>query len=369
MGKTIANVLKGVAILEIKEPDSHRAEWSTEKVQTGSYSAKLSKPATGNYGSTHIEITPLPAAAEKDLGDLMGADSSGNEWGWSHWRSGVAAYWEQMELRFEDQVGEGWIDITIQRDVMATGGENWVEVEQAHGDVQAMFGGWHASCGPFSRWTLTALTSLNTEIEAVMETAGTPTDTVQNQADWVLTRCRIELWETVWERYVYIDDIQLGGVNHTLEPGGATPGMLLSSDFTEVGYTEDGVTITYTADTVDIEVEEETFPIDSVISKESCEVTCNMAESSLFNMDKAMAGALFSGNILKLGAGTQKKMVLGIRGTNPAGFPRSIMIPSCVATGAVGMSYRRAEKVVIPVTFRALKTTGHPAVTIVDSAA
>ena len=129
------------------------------------------------------------------------------------------------------------------------------------------------------------------------------------------------------------------------------------------------MTVTYTADGADIEVEEETFPIDNVITKETAEVTCNMAESSLFNIDKAMAGSLLSGSILKLGAGTNKKLTIQIRGTNPAGFIRAIQIPSCVATGAVGMPYKKGEKTVVPVTFRALKTSGHPAVTIVDNAA
>ena len=138
--------------------------------------------------------------------------------------------------------------------------------------------------------------------------------------------------------------------------------------FTEVGYTEDGVTVTYTVDTNDIEVDEETFPIDNVITKETAEVTCNMAESSLFNMDKAMGGSLLSGSILKLGAGTQKKLTLQIRGTNPAGFTRAIQMPSCIATGAVGMAYTKGAKTIVPVTFRALKTANNPAVTIVDNA-
>ncbi len=368
MGKTIANVLTGVATLEVKEPHGHRAEWSDIDPVTGNHSVKLSKPGVeGGYASTHIEITPLLAAAAKDIGDLKAA--AGTEWGWSHRRSAVAAYWEQMELRFEDPVGNGWVDITLQVDVMETGGDEWVDETIAHATVCAMFGGWHESCGSFSRWSLTALTSIDTEIEAVMETAGTPGDSVQNQADWELTRCRIELWETVWGRHVYIDNIRLGDVLHTLEPGGSTPGMRLSSDFTEIGYTEDGVSMEYTVDEEDIEVDEETFPIDRVITKEGLAITCNMAESSLYNIDKAMAGSLLSGSILKLGAGANKKITLQVRGLNPAGFIRAIQIPSCTATGAVGMSYKKDTKTIVPVTFQALKTTNHPACTIVDNAA
>ena len=53
---------------------------------------------------------------------------------------------------------------------------------------------------------------------------------------------------------------------------------------TEVGYTEDGVIIEYSVDTADVDTEEETFPINRVITKETIAVTCNCAESSLLNI-------------------------------------------------------------------------------------
>ena len=365
MAKTITNVLTGVATLEVKEPHGHRAEWSDEQAETGSYSVKLSKPEVeGGYGSTHIQFTPLAAAAALKVSDFAGA--SGTDWAWKHFRSAIAAYWEQMELRFEDPNTNAWVDITVQVDVMETGGAEWVQKALAHGTDKCMFGGWSEQAGSFSNWSLAAITNVSSAIETAENAAG---GIIANAADWVLTRIRMELWETVWERYVYIDDVILGGVTHTLEPGNATPGVRLSSVFTEVGYTEDGVSVAYTAESVDIEVEEETFPIDNVLTKEAYEVTCNMAESSLFNMDKAMAGSLLSGSILKLGAGTNKKLTIQIRGLNPAGFIRAIQLPSCVAVGSVGMAYTKDGKTVVPVTFRALKTTGHPAVTIVDNAA
>ena len=69
------------------------------------------------------------------------------------------------------------------------------------------------------------------------------------------------------------------------------------------------------------------------------------------------------------GAGTIKKLNLEIRGTNPAGLDRVILIPSCSAIGSVGMAYTKNAKTVVPVTFRALKTPNAAAVTIVDNAA
>jgi len=147
-----------------------------------------------------------------------------------------------------------------------------------------------------------------------------------------------------------------------------TPGTASASVTTEFGYTEDGVVLEYSADIADIDVEEETFSIDRVITKESVAITCNMAESSLYNINKAMAGSVLSGNILTLGDGVNKTMNLKIEGTDPDGFLLAIQIPKATARGAVGMSYRKGTKTIVPVTFAALKSDS-PAMTLVYNAA
>jgi len=124
----------------------------------------------------------------------------------------------------------------------------------------------------------------------------------------------------------------------------------------------------YTADTADIEVEEETFPINRVITKETVAFTCNMAESSLANIGNAMAGAAVSANILSFGAGVNKTMNLRLVGKNPAGLIREVLLPKVTATGVVGMSYKKGEKTIVPVTFQALKPADGFACTIVDNA-
>ena len=129
------------------------------------------------------------------------------------------------------------------------------------------------------------------------------------------------------------------------------------------------MTFTYTADEADIEVEEETVPIDRVITKETIEVTCNMAQSSLYNLNKAIAGSVLSGNILTIGAGVNKKMNIRIEGIDPDGYFLTIILPKVTATGAVGTTYRRNEKNIVPVTFQALKPEGQDACQIVYNAA
>ena len=73
--------------------------------------------------------------------------------------------------------------------------------------------------------------------------------------------------------------------------------------------------------------------------------------------------------VIELGGGVNKELNLTIEALTPSGFKRTIYIPRAVATGAVGMPYRKSEKTVVPVTFQALKSQTEPAVTIVDCAA
>ena len=368
---TITNVLTGVAVLEVKNPDTMRAEWSQEYVYPGAtYSVKLSKAATGDYGSTHVQITPSGAAAALTCAEWTALAA---RWGWDYRRSVTAgvAWWIGMECRFSDPDSNSWIDITSTASVIAGTGI-WASMTCGAGEVTtAYYGGWSELDGSFSNFTPQAWAGLVAACAAGGAGVGCPLqNAVTALTTWVLTRVRLELWETATERQVFVQNIYLEGVAYNLEPGDTgTAGIRLSSMFTEVGYTEDGVNVTYTADTADIEVEEETFPIDRVLTKETAEVTCNMAESSIFNLDKAMGGSLLSGSILKLGGGVLKKLTLQVRATDPASFIRAIQMPSCTATGAVGMAYRKGEKTVVPVTFQALKTAGHPAVTIVDNAA
>ena len=366
MAKTIANVLVGVATLEVGTPVGNRAEWSDVQHQTGSHSVKLSK-LEGDYGSTSVQLNATGNALAQTLTDFQAQALS---WGWSHFRQAVNAYWEQMELHFVDPANvDNWVDVTVQKDVMALGSATWQAMDLANTDM-CFFGGWNILDGSFANWAPGVISGVVARCDAVAPLQAA----VASLGTWTLTRVKIELWETVppmtGGHYVYIDDIVVDGVTYTLEPGTlASAAIILGAPFTEVGYTNDGVTMAYNADTADIDVEEETFSINRVITKESVEITCNMAESSLYNIDKAMAGSLLSGSILKLGAGTNKQITLQVRGLNPAGFIRAILIPACTSSGSVGMSYKKGEKTVVPVTFKALKTTGHPAVTIVDNAA
>jgi len=145
-----------------------------------------------------------------------------------------------------------------------------------------------------------------------------------------------------------------------------TPGTASGSVSTELGYTEDGVTIEYNPTVADIEVEEQTFPISRVITKEEIKVTCNCAENLAANLLTALAGGL--GAPIVLGGGIIQNFALKIYGTSPGGLHRTIYIPYAHTVDTVSMSYKKGEKTIIPVTFSAYRgLTGTDVCTITDA--
>ena len=370
--KTISKVLVGVATLAVHN-EHDLAEWTKDFAHAGLYSAHLVKDALSTDRSTHVQFNPTLAALlfSQFQSDILATDLTYHFW---ERTDGSLAYWAQWEFRFEEVGGNGWVEVTCAPHQAVAFGELAFEKYVLDGGTCLTgYGGVTPNGTSFFRWPVTgfldaALGAVGASPSVMAEVESAEVGAGAGVADWVLVRSRLELWETGSARECWIDEVTIKGQLYPIEPGGASPGLLLSSPNVEIGYTEDGVTITYTADESDIEVEEETFPIGRVITKETAEITCNMAEASLFNIDKAMAGSVLSGNVLVLGGGVNKILNLTLEGLNPAGFKRIIYIPKATATGAVGMSYRKGEKTVVPVTFQALKGD-EPAVTIVDNPA
>lgn len=148
-----------------------------------------------------------------------------------------------------------------------------------------------------------------------------------------------------------------------------TPGTAVGSVTTEFGYTEDGVTLEYTPTVQDIEVEEETFPVKRVLTKEEFTVIVNLAEDLLANIENAMAGALTGGaGIVDLGAGAIRDMALKFVGIAPSGLTRTVYIPYAHPVGPVGMAYKKGVKTLVPCQFKAyLGVSGGDVVTITDA--
>lgn len=352
MVKRIANVLTGVATLSVREPNDAVAEFSTVQQYAGSYSARLFKGGSGNDGSTHLQF------------NVAGVGSTMTAWtaaittnSFRHHASAVTGNFAQFEFRFEDPDSDAWVEITAVALQTYAGLNAWVLTTLAD-NTPSGYGGVDEAGLSIFNW---ALADLNLQ-QGVIEGVTTGGDC----SNWILERIRLELWEATPERTQYIDSVEVMGTTYTIEPGGTAPAMSFSSPYTEVGYTDDGVTFTYTAETSDIEVEEETIPIDRRLTKETIEVTCNMAESSLANLALAMGGSVKAGNIVNIGGGTLKTLNLKIEGLTPDGKLRYILMPKATMTGAMATSYKKGEKNMVPVTFQALlDATG--AIQVVDN--
>ncbi len=147
-----------------------------------------------------------------------------------------------------------------------------------------------------------------------------------------------------------------------------TAGTAVGSITTEIGYTEDGVRMEYNPTIADVDVEEDTFPIERVITKEEISVIVNIAEASLANLEHAIAGGSLAGAVVTIGGGTMQEIAARIVGEAPAGGTRTIYLPYVNPTGMVGMPFRRGEKTVVPITLKPFRNAdGATICTITDS--
>lgn len=363
----VDKVLVGVATLAIRQPNDALAERSTEKVYgTYSHSVKLSKVAGGNDGSTHLQIIPPTGITMQAWEDGIEDDSKEYSFRYLNGPVDLRANFVQMEFRFEDPNSQAWCEITYveQQNHLATGA--WDQVLVEHEGNFCGVGGRAEDDSSFFGWSTPGLIPVGAIVAAINDAE---TFSVEDCADWILTRVRVELWEGGTTRYSYIGEVVINSITYTIIPGGDAPALSLSSPYTDAGYTEDGVTFNYTPTVTDIKVHEETYPVAAALSEESTEIVCNMAEASLANINNAIAGAVLSGSILTIGAGVLKVMSIKLTGITPGGFIRSYEFPKVVAVGSVGMSFKKDDKTVVPVTFRALKPAVGPVGTFVDNAA
>ena len=165
-----------------------------------------------------------------------------------------------------------------------------------------------------------------------------------------------------------IANVLVGIVTVSINP---TAGSAIGAGgWVDLGYTVDGVQFRYTAQTENIRVLAETFPVKRIIRDEDIDVICNLAEASLLNINYALAGGVLATDTITLDAGAVKELALKLVGTGTNGSKpnRTIYVPYCSAVGAVRQPYRKAAITVTPVTFRALKSSGVDVCTIEDTA-
>lgn len=137
-----------------------------------------------------------------------------------------------------------------------------------------------------------------------------------------------------------------------------------------IGYSEDGSDFTYTPTVTGIPVAEEDFPVKDIIEAREITVAANLAEATLDNLARAMAGADSSTPTrIDLDDGEITYVSLLIQGNAPGdnSGTRWIFIPRAIATGAVGLPFKKTSKTMVPVSFSARKPTAGKVCSIWDT--
>ena len=139
----------------------------------------------------------------------------------------------------------------------------------------------------------------------------------------------------------------------------AAPGV----NYQGVGFTETGLDLEVSRDIEDIKVEEQLTPVDIVVTGAQVMVKFTMAEDLIENRKIAYGGGTLSTTAAGVGQIGKKTLVLSetlekhallFDCDNVYGFTTRVHIPSVASVGSVGTPFKRAEKRVYPVEFRAL---------------
>jgi hypothetical protein len=156
------------------------------------------------------------------------------------------------------------------------------------------------------------------------------------------------------------------GIMYLAPAGTAVPSIaslpITWTGFDSPGYTDDGVEFVYSPTFKDITVDEEMSPVDKLLTAEKLEVNVKLAETTLKNLQKAIAGSsLVEGvgiSTLYLGsASSTQEWILGFVGPAPlanGNASRVILLWRVKATAAVTFKYQRKDKVIYTVKFEAL---------------
>lgn len=141
----------------------------------------------------------------------------------------------------------------------------------------------------------------------------------------------------------------------------------LAANWSYVGATDQGVTLTFNPSMSNLQIEEQVTPIASLVSTATYQVTLSMAEETINNVNLAYGnGGTQTLTAANVGTNQPAKTVLtlssnfktlacAILGANANGYPRVFYIPKVNSAGQVQTAFRRAaDKRMYPVTLNAL---------------
>jgi hypothetical protein len=138
----------------------------------------------------------------------------------------------------------------------------------------------------------------------------------------------------------------------------------------KVGYTDAGVELSYSPAVKEIKVDEEMAPVLFVLDGEKCELSANLAEGTLDNLNRAISSSTLTSSaadsthaalsILKFGSGSLVEVMVGFEGYSPEGLPRVGVAYRTMVQAQVKQSFKRSDKVLTPVTFGVLADSTKP---------
>lgn len=138
----------------------------------------------------------------------------------------------------------------------------------------------------------------------------------------------------------------------------------VSYNGTDLGYTSGGVSISYSADTNEVEVDQEAYPIKEIITKQNFEVTVPMAEYNLEIFKELLPGTtlttgddttstdtlVLSGEVTSLSSTIDTPLVI----TPADGGPEeTITIANATITPSLEFSFEKDNARVYEITFKA----------------
>lgn len=153
----------------------------------------------------------------------------------------------------------------------------------------------------------------------------------------------------------------LGSTLPTLSGHGEFP-VTWPMAWTKVGYTDAGIDFTYTPTIKGLTVDEEASPVDFVLETEKAVLSCGLAEPTMANLNLGISASTVTtdtpNGVVKLSAGSQALnfFMIGVEGPAGGTNKRRVMIfQKAIASAAVAMKIQRKDKVIIPVSFEAVK--------------
>lgn len=147
----------------------------------------------------------------------------------------------------------------------------------------------------------------------------------------------------------------------------------VAGNWVDVGYTEDGVSLGYSADYSDIEVAEEFEAVDTRLTGREGSLSAELAQFSLENLRLALGGGTITAvpgppvenTFTPPTVGNEQAFTLLFRYTNDNGFSSDIQVPKVRSVGTLDSQFGKAPaKATIGVEFKFVKDTGSDLFTI-----